>query len=198
MSNTLLICDKPNKYSKEYNFVAYWDSFNESNGAYSLPKMVETDSEYFRKKYLDWLYKIGREKLNTKSVIDHLMIRADFSFWWMTLIIEKSQWKSISLYKTFRLLALERLLEKQDIDKIKIEITDIRVSKSIIQWCLDNNVRYKVSPFKNPFISFPIINFLSHFFSAIILFLKYLNDRWPIRNSKHKLNESSSNNISFI
>ena len=102
MSNILLICDKPSEHSTTYDLIAYWESFDESNGAYSLPKMVESNSEHLREKYLDWLYKIGRLKINSKSVIDHLAIRDDFSYWWMTLIIEKSQWKSSGLYKSFR------------------------------------------------------------------------------------------------
>jgi len=57
MSNTLLICKDPDHYRHGYDMVFYWESFDESYGAYSIPKIVEAKSESLRSSYLDWLYR---------------------------------------------------------------------------------------------------------------------------------------------
>ena len=53
MSNTLLICKDPDHYRHGYDMVFYWESFDESYGAYSIPKIVEAKSESLRSSYLD-------------------------------------------------------------------------------------------------------------------------------------------------
>ena len=44
MLNILLICDNPDEFSDRYDLVSYWESFDEENGAYSIPRMVEKNS----------------------------------------------------------------------------------------------------------------------------------------------------------
>ena len=51
--------------------------------------MLESNAESLRKKYLEFIYQFGESKINGKTVIDHLELHKDFSYWWMTLIAQK-------------------------------------------------------------------------------------------------------------
>jgi|APSaa5957512535_1039671.scaffolds.fasta_scaffold01171_9 surface carbohydrate biosynthesis protein (TIGR04326 family) len=192
MSNTLLICKDPDHYRHGYDMVFYWESFDESYGAYSIPKIVEAKSESLRSSYLDWLYRFGRVELNGKRVIDHLLIRNDFSYWWMTLLIEKSQWKSKGLYKVFRLMALNTLLLQHNIKEIDIELDDKDIYKSINQYCINNKIKLNI-----PRISRPTFTTLFCIFHALIILFRY-SIRTQLVDRKKINKQRKIGNITFF
>ena len=202
MSKTLLICDNTNLYSDSYDFVAYWESLDDSHNAYSIPKLVEKNSIFLRETYLDWVYKLARVKINDKSVIDYLQIRSDFSYWCMTLLAEKSQWKSPSLYQSFRLMALCMLLEQKKITTVDIKVSNKNVRKTIKQWCVDNKINYRIYTVNNktPLTLKHFYNLVPNFIQAIISFIRYLVEYRLIKNNKKIINPDfkSHGNITFF
>ena len=200
MSNTLLICDEPNQPCKNYDLLAYWESFNEENGAFSISKMVEQNSIELRTEYLDWLYRFSKFKINGSNIKEKLLIRDDFSYWWMTLLIEKSQWKSKSLFQSLRLMALNMFLHQHEIIKIDIQIRDKNVRKSIQEWCLNNEIKHTLIPIKRirkPFFIRRIYNTFPQFIHATVFLIKYLVKHFPMRHSDNRI-QSEDNDISFI
>lgn len=183
MGRKLLLCDSLVSEKEQYDAVVNFSYSNDEN-EYSIPKIIEDNSDNFRANYLEWVYKLGRESINGETVIDQLSIRKDFSFWWTTLIFEKSKWKSPGLYKVFQLMALYSVLAKfDDISSIDISLSDKNIQKSIQEWCAKrkvnlNNICFKSKKinyfsFKNIFDSAP------HFIRAMIWIINYAFKSWP-------------------
>ena len=52
--------------------------------------------------------RLGKIKLNGRTLINHLELQSGFNYWWMTLINEKCNWsKSLWINDAIRLLAFE-------------------------------------------------------------------------------------------
>ena len=203
MSKTILICDNPNLYSNSYDIVAYWESLDESHNAFSIPKLVEKNSSLLRETYLDWVFRLARVRINDKSVIDHLQIREDFSYWCMTLLVEKSQWKSPGLYQSFRLMALCMLIEEKKITTIEIKVSNRNVRKTIKQWSIDNKINHKVYNIKNKNSQNAInyfYNLVPNFIQAGISFFRYIYEYSVIKKNKEIVSSSSNShgNITFF
>jgi surface carbohydrate biosynthesis protein (TIGR04326 family) len=196
MSNTLLICEGPESFQHGYDIVLYWESFNEDNDAISIPKTVEDRSEILRNSYLEWLYKFSRTKINGKRVIDHLIIRDDFSYWWMTLLVEKSQWKSKGLYKVFRLMALDLLLQQYNIKKINIVLSDKHVCQSVEQYCFENKIKINKSfVWQSVFITlFDVLGYILH---ALIVLLRFSFGA-RLTNKKNKEKQRKIGSVTFF
>ena len=88
----LIIWDYPKKDLTKLSFskLVLWRAFSEENNIVSIPELTEKWSDEIRKEYLDWIYKLGKYRIGKKSLIESLKIRKNFSAWWFSLIVEKS------------------------------------------------------------------------------------------------------------
>lgn len=203
MGLTALLCENPTKIQGSYDKVIYWASFESSPDSISLPDVVEKDAEILREQYFDWLFELGNSLINGRRIIEHFRIRENFSFWWMSLMVEKSQWKSPGLYKLFRLLALERLSRQYDIKKLIISISlDKDVRKAILTFCQRAGIKVKIKAQEKkraPLNLRQLFNTLPFIFQAILSLFNYLVHRWPIRHSRRCEKENLvSGGITFI
>jgi surface carbohydrate biosynthesis protein (TIGR04326 family) len=198
MSKKLLLCDEPSEYQTGYDLVVYWSSFQESNDTYSVPRVIELESDFLKKKYLDWIYELGHVKVNGCSVIDFLLIRKNFSYWWMTLIVEKSQWKSPEIYNVLRLMAFELILDQHDVNWIDVSCSDQSVHKSIKQYCKQYNKKFNLLSVKEHNRHLPsIFQLMAQSFTFLVFYLK---ERWVASKLKKKQDhrDKANNEISFF
>ena len=94
--------------------------------------IVEENAELLKKRYLNLIYDFGNEKVHNKRIIDHLVIRKNFSFWWMTLFVEKSNYaKSPQIDDIIKLMALEYFFKENKYKKLKLLSSNKNLSKSI-------------------------------------------------------------------
>ncbi len=80
----LLVWDVDDQFDGSKHDVIYWSSYTnfELDGIFSIPKLVEKNAEYLKSKYLKLIYDFGEININGKRIIDHLLIRKNFSYWW--------------------------------------------------------------------------------------------------------------------
>ena len=77
--------------------ILYWKDFcEESEKEISLTNYIEQNSIYFRKKILSIFENI--EKKN-ESFINHLKIKNEFNFWFLTNFTEKNFYKKNKFFK---------------------------------------------------------------------------------------------------
>ena len=90
----LLISDLETKTEDTSCDVLHWSIYlnSESVSVFSLPVIVEENAERFKNQYLSLIYDLGNKKVNGQRIIDKLVIRKNFSFWWMTLFVEKNNY----------------------------------------------------------------------------------------------------------
>ena len=140
----LLVFDTDQIMNTSYDLLAEWGSFSEDKDRYSIPRIVEDNADVLKNEYLQFLYHLGKTKHKGKSLIEHLAIREDFSLWWMSLLVEKSQWKSPHLYTAFRLLALQILVKETKVTEIKLFGLEKTVIEVIQFFCERSNIKLTV------------------------------------------------------
>ena len=187
MVKSILLCNESSTIYNKYDVVINWSSCEENENSFSIPRTIEDNADQFKSQYLDWIYTLGRNEVNGKSVIEHLSIREDFSLWWMSLIFEKSQWKSPRIYQVFQLLALELILERlENVGAIDVTVDDKYICSLVKQWCSKHNIVYKNIFLQNrnkvPMSFTGALKRFPHVIRAIGWLGYYSFSRWPKKN----------------
>jgi surface carbohydrate biosynthesis protein (TIGR04326 family) len=104
------IWDQENSNYDVSEKIFLWRSYNEKKNVFSIPGYLEDNAERLRNKYISFVYDLGKSHLRKKSIISHLDLGDGLSLWWMSLLSEKSPFKSPKIYQCLRLLALEEIL----------------------------------------------------------------------------------------
>ena len=89
--------------------LAHWAAMEVPRGTESVPLRVEQDAGRLRQEYLDWVHELGDHQISGSGIREHLHLDGKASYWWLTLIAEKSPMKSPGIYEVLKLRALERL-----------------------------------------------------------------------------------------
>ena len=100
--------------SKKNETILFWQhiTIDENENILSVPDLIDKD-DYLRAKYLKWISKIGETKVDSKTFIEILKIKKNFVLRWMSLIVEKSNFKkSTYIDEIIRLMLLDKLIKK--------------------------------------------------------------------------------------
>ena len=145
MARKILICDKIARIANDADVLIYWDLFSELEDAYSIPQVVEDNFDEFRDKYLEWLFDLGNTSIKGRRLIEHFKIRDDFSVWCMSLLKEKNQRKSSSIYDVFRMMAFDKIMLDLEVnynDEVILSISDKHIQKSARRWFVIKGIPY--------------------------------------------------------
>ena len=184
----LLIWDLDNQLDDRTHDVVYWKSYTNSvsDGIFSIPELVEDNAEHIKAKYLSLIYELGEAKVNGKRLIDHLIIRKNLSYWWMTLFIEKCNFaKSPQINNIIKLMTLEQWLQENKYQKIKLVSANGDLAMSIclltkkllidFEWKKEQNKKSNRSLAKRIFHALPAV------IQSPIWLVHYLLSNWPLK-----------------
>ena len=162
-----------------------WSSFNENciNNTYSIPEIVEEQSDQLKSRYLAWLYELGEKTLGGERLVDHLEVRPGFSYWWMTLLAQKSYGKSSQIYNSLRLIALEDLIVSNQITNIVLVSNKTIVGDAIKQLCANAKIFFewrKINKNSEPLKKW-ISRFLPHTVRAVRTLIHLCRVCWQLR-----------------
>ena len=93
--NEIIIWDLEGYPSRKQNSSVFlWQNYGSKDKAkfISIPQFIEENSKELRDRYLSWVQKFGEEPIGSKKIFENFYIRDNFSFWWMTGIVEKNNW----------------------------------------------------------------------------------------------------------
>ena len=174
--------------SEASNTAVLWNGFTaDSNSTVvSLQECVESNSDVLRKIYLAYIYELGDKCVGDQSTVDHLKIRGHFSFWWMTLLVEKCNFaKSPQIDDAIKLLAMEKWLDEHQVTQIELVSKKDELAECLETWCRSHNIQFswnKTKCDKSNQISLvrQIYNKLPLSLQAIIWLLRHLVTRWPL------------------
>jgi len=118
----------------------------------SVPRRLETHAARLRSRYLAFVHDLGETRVSGRSVVEHLALNDGFSLWWMTLVAEKSPFKSPRLYDCLRLLALEEMLRERRPAELLVESGDPRLARAAAALCADLKIPFRrgTTPQKAP------------------------------------------------
>lgn len=168
--------------------IVFWRAFLPFGSArsISIPAKIEENAELYRARYLAWIYELGERSIHGRRLIDHLKIRQDFSYWWMTALVEKCNYsKSPMITDAIRLFAFDEWAKDfSDIKLIKLVSANRELQDLLKHWCDTQNICFEwkkvpskakhKSPFKGIFDRLP------HTIQAGVWLLKHLIERWPL------------------
>jgi surface carbohydrate biosynthesis protein (TIGR04326 family) len=137
MRSTLLIWDRPGDAPEGDWTRILWRAFGVSGAAtVSIPALLEERAVVLRARFLAWVHELGVQQIAGRTLIDRLQLRAGFSFWWMTLLVEKSNaHNSPQIISAIKLFALEDLLSAGWKGRVVLESADALLARTLRTWC---------------------------------------------------------------
>ena len=187
MSVSVIVWDTPGDPPQSTREILCWDALLERDGVRSIPRYVETHADRLRSKYLAFVYDLGQSKVNGRRVVDHLNIDDGLSFWWLTLLAEKSPLKSPRLYCCIRLFALEEILCERKPVELGLVSADRQLAEAMRTLCRHLNIHFVWRRESQPTRRFSVrrvYRALPLQIQAIIVLARHIIERWRIRRSQ--------------
>lgn len=194
-SSFIVVLDEGASWENQAGRIAHWADMDVPDGHISIPLMVEKQSDDLRTEYLRWIHDLGEHQIDGRSLREHLELDKNFSFWWMTLIAEKSPVKSPGIYMIFKLRVLEQLYSFSDNRGIVLCSGNRILHRILSDWCQKIGHPYRwVKPQVSHTSSFTVRKMfrrLPHIIHAIVFLFRKL---WTVRLLLAKAKISSKNN----
>lgn len=109
-----------------------WEDNANDGAANSITKYVEENSKRIRSKYISFIHEIGETVYDGKRLIEHMELKPGFSLWWMSMLSEKSLFKSPHIFDCLKLIALEEIIKEERPGAIKVVgVDEPKVTKAI-------------------------------------------------------------------
>lgn len=171
----LLILDYDSPDFSTSDTIVYWSKFTNDPEVVSIPYLVKKHSDEIKAQYLSWIYELGESKIKGKSIIEHLKLRDDFSFWWLTLFTEKCNYdKSKHIDQVLKVMALNIWLNENHVLSISLNTNEKELNYLFKNLCKQKNIIFK-SGLKNlnVFSSFKLLPFF-RLINSLFWLIKYL------------------------
>lgn len=179
--------------------IALWRDFGAPGSTvYSVPKHLEERAEELRARFLAWVHDLGETLVGGKRLVDHLVLRPGFSFWWMTLLAEKSNaLNSLQIISVLKLMALEDLLGTEWRGRLILVSGDVTLARTFGLWCCNASMEFEWRRTPPQVARLPLAlrlyRALPYPMQAFVALLRYLTLRWPLRGAGPKrLQESAA------
>lgn len=183
----LTLWDSPADPPKITQWVYIWNDLTETDSVCSLLRYVEKHGDRLRSEYLAWVHDFGESQIRGKRLIDHLAIEGEFSYWWMTLLVEKSLYKS-PIVDAIRLLALREIVVEKKPDKIRLVTSNQALGDSLDRLCESNDISFEWERLPGKSFNFlslgRIYRALPHSVQALVFLVRYAYGRWSLRKAE--------------
>lgn len=125
-------------------YILSWSGSIETENILSVSKFVESNALNLRAKYLSWIFDLSNVEFDGKTLLNNLLIRDDFSFWWMTLLSEKCNYdKSIQIDDVIKFFGFLEWIKDKDISCVEIASSNSALIKCICQFCTLKKIQVK-------------------------------------------------------
>jgi surface carbohydrate biosynthesis protein (TIGR04326 family) len=171
-----------------------------SNIVLSINDIIEFKKEYYKSKYLSFLYDLQNYKINNSTLIENFFFDNKFSIWWMSLFHEKCNYhKSKYINDIIKIFALEDYISANVIEIIEIHTSDKKLSNALTNWFKNKSIVVISKRSKNIFSIRNLFKInVPELFKTILFLVHYFCQRYFLAGvGLNKWNNSSSN-ITFV
>ena len=199
-SPTLTLWDSTVEPPENIGEVYTWNGYLHQGSIHSLLRYVDTHADRIRSKYLGFIHDLGEAQIHGKRLVDHLDLGDGLSLWWMSLLVEKSNWNS-PIEDYIRLIALEEIICQQKPTSLKLVSANRNLNKVVNGLCKNLEIEYIWD--KPPGKSIPlkglreIIYGLPYPLQALAGFVRYMWIRWPFRKASRPIWNVGNNSLFF-
>ena len=182
-----------------------WRGFSDgtSPNIVSIPRLIEENADTLRSRYLAWVYELGELRIKNRRLIDHLQLRPGFSYWWMTLLVEKCNYsKSPQIDDAIRLLAFTNWAAGRTLDRLTLASANQPLAECLRKWCAKSGVVFEwqrltksavtMSWARRAYAALPVV------IQALVWLLKYFLERWPLRGVGLNEWRQSTGRVTFV
>jgi surface carbohydrate biosynthesis protein (TIGR04326 family) len=142
-SETVLVLWDATEEPPENDDVVYrWSGYAEGGSVHSLLGFVEANAGTLREKYLAWIHDLGETRIGRKRLIDHLAFSDGLSYWWLTLFVEKSPFKS-PVSDAIRLMAWEEILARRQPARVRLVSANRVLHRVVRALCAELAIAYE-------------------------------------------------------
>jgi len=184
----ILVWDATEQHPADHRMTVLWRGFSDctSPGIVSIPLLIEENADSLRARYLAWIYALGELRLQGRRLIDHFQLRPGFSYWWMTLFVEKCNYsKSPQIDNAIRMLAFCDWAVGRAIESITLVSANEPLAECMRKWCEQSSVVFKWQRLPEPSVYFSPVQRLNLALpvaiQALLWLPRYLLGRWPLR-----------------
>ena len=122
------------------DFTILWDDYSTRKDVISLPEYVEAHADRLRLHFAEFIDQVAQTPLSGGSVSDLLLIREDFSYWWMTLFASTRWDPTSNITHAVKLLAFAEICSQISATKVSIRLSNNQVSAAIHAYCKSKNI----------------------------------------------------------
>ena len=178
--SALVLLDENAEWQGDSKVIAHWTQIDVSSNQISIPLKVEEEPLRIRDEYLSWSHEMGQFKVGDQSLISHLKLFDNLSYWWTTFLVENSHFKYPVLYEIFKIRALELLYYEHECEQLIYCGNDRKLHKTLENWCKEMGHPYRQVPQKNKCarLKTPSIKEWISSFSPWLRALAYLIREW--------------------
>ena len=170
------------------DLVYRWNGYAETDSVHSLLRYVETHGERLRRKYVAWVHDLGESRIDGQRLVDGLALKDGLSYWWMTLFVEKSPWKTPSIMDAIRLLALEEIVVQEKPRRFRLVSASRNLHEVLRGLCQSLEIAYEwqrpTDRPQRPLNLRRLYHALPASMQAWLQFGRYLWERWPLRGAE--------------
>lgn len=138
-----VILDEDAIWDKPAGKVAYWGKRDVPKEALSIPELTEKYAKELRSDYLAWIHDIGESLIGGKSLRSRLAVDKNISFWWQTILAQKSPFVGSSIKNVFKLRIMEKLYLESKCHGIILCSSDQKIHLILSAWCAKMGHPYK-------------------------------------------------------
>ena len=197
----VVIWDSEEPVTDSDAIVVKWNGYEETDGSVSIFRYINDNKTALKEKYVGWIQQLGQFRVDGLTVEEHLRIEKDFSLWWMSLLVEKSIWKSPAIANAIKIFALEEIILKYSPATVSLVSGNPKLQKVVKDMCavLQKDYDYKYTPRKSRrgLNLREIYDNLPLLLKAVIYFTVYILSHRPFRKMKKKEWHDGNRNIFF-
>jgi len=181
-----------------------WNGYEDNNKCKSLPIYLEKNSNKFKQKYIEFIHDLSQKEVLGKNLTQYLNIKNNHNLWWMSLIVEKSHYKSSRIKDCLKLIALEDLFLKHQTSKVILYFSDTTIINSIKNLCKNLKINIEVKKInikkgkKIKNIKNSIYSRCPHVIQAFLYLFKNVFVNWTLKKTDKRKWFSKEKKIFFF
>ena len=202
-SGTCLIWDSKDRPPDGPRITVLWREFrdSQSESVHSIPLQVEEQAGALRARFLAWLFELGESVIDGRRLVDHLELRPGLSFWWMTLLSEKSYAKSSRLNDAVKFLALESIEGIRSCGKVILASGDATLARTFRLWCRRSQTDFewrRLETRQPSSVASRVRSLAPHPSRAAAALARHVWERWILRQKEVSRPAHANREITFV
>lgn len=182
-----------------------WRGFGDGTiaGVVSISKLIEENADVLRRRYLAWIYDLGETRIKDRRLVDHLELWPGFSYWWMSLLVEKCNYgKSPQIADAIRLMAFDGWAADRTVGSITLTSANRPLAECLRLWWGKLGVAFEWQrlPMSAVYLSWGRRSYqsLPPTLQALAGLLRYLIVRFTLRGAGLKDWQHTDGRVTFV